>query len=284
MNDETLLLLFRDPPAALLGLSLIAKAGFDPSEGDDPLLERSAHSVPYSLLPQAELDPAESKAGAELLDGSKSEAPVKRRGRGTFSVDTGGQFDLPALASDQPSDWNLAPGVDANARIAIRYATESDTKLRTDAKQSEWYKKHGYRAGKETASGRRELGRREGDEELSWQGRETGDGRKFARRLGRERVDPYARPRDRRDGREGRERRTVDDLDQELERIAQRRSGAEAGQSMEIDADVEMEEQRERRSQRNDRGGRGQRGERRERRGKEDLDKGELGSQAECQS
>jgi len=218
----------------------------------------------------------DSKAGAELLDGSQGEETVKRRGRGTFSVDTGGQFDLPALASDKPSEWNLAPGVDANARIAIRYATESDTKLRKDAKQSEWYKKHGYRAGKETASGRRELnGGRDRDDGLSWQGRESGGGRDFAKRIGRERMDPYARPRDRQ-GRGGRERRTVDDLDQELERLAQRRSGAEGGEGMGIDDDVDMDEQRERRYQRNDRGGRGQRGERKERRGKDDLDKGEL--------
>ena len=244
------------------------------------MLERSAHSVPYSLLPQAELDPADSKAGAELLGGEKDESTVKRRGRGTFSVDTGGQFDLPALASDTPSAWNFAPGVDANARIAIRYATESDTKLRKDAKQSEWYKKHGYRAGKETASGRREFGGRERDEGLSWQGRDSGAGKDFAKRIGRERMDPYARPRDRRDGRDGRdgrggrEKRTVDDLDQELERFAQRRNGA-GGEGMDVDGDMEMNEQRDRREQRGDRGGRGQRGERRERRGKDDLDKGE---------
>lgn len=271
LNDETLVLLFRDAPTALLGLSLIAKVGFDPAEGDDPLLERSAHSIPISLLPQAPPDPALSKAGEELLGGVKDEADaegVRKRGRGTFSSE--GRFDLPPLASDTVDDFGLLPGVDPNARIAVRYATEADSKLRREAKQSEWYQRHGRGAGKERASAPRGIGReRERIEDFSWSGRGGGDGRDFAKRIGRERAAPYARPRgdDRRGGGRG-GRRTADDLDAELERMAQRRTGGgeDDGGGMDIDMDGAREERR---------GERRPRGQRRERPGREDLDKGE---------
>lgn len=277
LNDETLLLIFRDAPAALLGLSLIAKVGFDPAEGDDPLMERSAHSIPISLLPQAPPDPALSKAGEELLSAEKpaeeGSTGIRKRGRGNFS-DIGGRFDLPALASDTVEDFGLLPGVDPNARIAVRYATEADSQLRREAKQSEWYQRHGRQAGKERANAPRGFERereRERDDILSWSGRGAGEGKDFARRIGRERAQPYARPpreHDRRGGRGG--RRTADDLDQELERMAQRRSGAD-GETMDVDMDVDMD--RRERGERRPRGG----GQRRERRGREDLDKGDYG-------
>lgn len=239
------------------------------------MLERSAHSIPISLLPQAPPDPALSKAGEELLSGDKpteeGSTGIRKRGRGNFS-DTGGRFDLPALAADTVEDFGLLPGVDPNARIAVRYATEADSQLRREAKQSEWYQRHGRQAGKERANASRGFERereRERDDILSWSGRGAGEGKEFARRIGRERAQPYARPSrgdDRRGGRGG--RRTADDLDQELERMAQRRHGAD-GDVMDVDMDVDME--RRDHGERRPRGG----GQRRERRGREDLDKGE---------
>ena len=259
LNDTTLILIFPSPASALVGLELLSKAGFDPSEGDDPLFERSAHSVPISLLPQAQLDPKDSLVGTELLTSPPpTEDGVKRKGRGTFSGngDGDGRFDLPALVpakGETENEWNLAEGVDPRARIAVRYAVESDGVLRGEAKQSEWYKKYGRGAGKErTGAGPRRGRCDEQDEMVSWGGRGGGAGRegiKFAKRLGRERKAPYARPSG---------RRTVDDLDKDLENMAKRRTGDE----MDVDGG----------------GGDGRRnggGGRRERRGKEDLDKGE---------
>lgn len=262
LNDETLLLLFRDPGAALLALSLLAKAGFDPAEGDDPLLERSAHSIPVSLLPQAELDPADSKAGTELLGQQTEESgPPRRRGRGTFAGEQSDKSDLPSLVSDDiKSQWNLAEGIDPNARIAVRYAVESDGALRKEAKQSEWYKRHGRQAGKEKSSTQRGYGREQERDDLSWQGRGGADGDDFRKRIGRERRGPYDRPP--REGRGG-GRKTVDDLDQELEKIARRRAGGEDEDGMDVDVDMDRGQREERRPRRQ------------ERKGKDDLDKGE---------
>ena len=240
---------------------MIAKAGFDPAEGDDPLLERSAHTFPISLLPPAEPDPEDSKAGTELLSEETTEEGIKKRGRGNFTNDTGGRFDLPALATgEEGQKWNLLPGIDPNARIAVRYAVDSDGALRRDAKQSEWYQRHGKSAGKERSTTNRNYGReREDGGSVSWSGRGQGEGRDFAKRIGRERRGPYDRPQRRDDRRGG--RRTTDDLDKELENIARRRQGGEEEGGMDVDMDVNMEQS--------------SRPKRRERRGKDDLDKGQ---------
>ena len=261
LNDTTLLLLFPSPSATLLGLTLLSKAGFDPSEGDDPLLERAAHSVPLSLLPMNEPDPADSLAGSELIPNIASEGnsqKILKRGRGTFGGSSkSGVFDLEPLVS--PRDSDLAPDVDPKARIAVRYATEADTELRRQAKQSEWYARHGRQAGKEVAGDPR-TGQRGADERVSWNGGGTGEGREFAKRIGRERrADPYARPGARRSER---------DLDKELEGMARLRDNV----GMEVDEDGCGLDEREVRGVMTV--GR-QRGRGRESRGKVDLDRGE---------
>lgn len=196
----------------------------------------------------AEPEPVDSLAGAELIPDTSSdgETNVKRKGRGAFAGKSGtGVFDLEPLASDEVG-FELAAGVDPNARLGVRYATEGDSELRKEAKQSQWYKRHGRRAGKEVATTPR-VSRREDEEAVSWEERGSGEGREFAQRIGREiRTDPYARPR-----RSGRE------LDKELDGM--RRRGDEG---MEVDEEVQ--------------GGRRGGGRGRKSRGKEDLDRGEF--------
>lgn len=273
LNDTTLELLFSTPAATLLGLSLLSKAGFDPGEGDDPLLERAAHRFPISLLP------TESKEGVELLSGAGgagADGDIKRKGRGGF---TGGMSaDRAAEEAEydgrdkekEVEEWNIAQGIDPHARIAIRYATEADKQLRQQAKQSEWYKRHGRTAGKERASQNRRFGSGNDDGgRISFNDREAADGaggREFARRIGREqrRSGPYDRP-----------RRNADDLDRELENMARRRKGEAVDDDVDMDGGAGTGERR--------RGGGGGGGRRRggggggggrERRGAEDLDKG----------
>lgn len=254
LNDTTLLLLFPSPSAALVGLALLCKAGFDPSEGDDPLLERAAHSIPVSLLPMAEPAPVASLAGAELIPDAPppSMEEPRRRGRGTFG---GLSFELEPLASETGHKAEYAPGVDPNARIAVRYAVEGDVELRTKARQSEWYTRHGRGAGKEVAATTRKVVGRRGplEEVVSWEGRGGGEGKEFARRIGRERrTEPYS----------ARGRRSGRDLDRELEGMAR---GRVSGDGMEV---VEEGDGGGRRGGK--RQGRGN-----DSRGREDLDRGE---------
>ena len=209
-----------------------------------------------------EPDLADSLAGSELIPNSSSNGngqKVSKKGRGTFGGPSrSGAFDLEPLASPSAKRFDLAPDVDPNARIAVRYATEADTELRRQAKQSEWYARHGRRAGKEVAATPR-TGQRGTDEILSWDGRGVGEGREFVKRIGRERrSDPYARPSARTSER---------DLDRELEGMARRREN----DGMEIDGDHGEGENGERQGGRI--GGR-QRGRGRESRGKDDLDRG----------
>jgi hypothetical protein len=245
LNDTTLHLIFPSPRDSLLSLSLLSKAGFDPSEGDDPLLERAAHSFPLSLLPTA---PISSLAETELLPStSAEEGGIRRKGRGAFTKGDIGAFDLPPLVPVETSSWNFAEGVDPNARVGVRFGLEGDMELRGAAKASEWYKRHGRHAGKEIAGTRRSGGGER--EQVSWgAGRENGEGREFAKRLGRAK-EPYARPQ--------RAGKTADDLDRELE-------GIRSGNTMEVDEAGE------------ERGG-GRRGGsgRRQERGKVDLDQGQ---------
>jgi len=256
--------LFPSSAAALLGLSLLSKAGFDPGEGDDPLLERSAHSIPISLLPGV------SREGVELLAPSApEEGGVKRKGRGGFggamSADNTASTSSPA-AGPVGLEEELKDGIDPNARIAIRYATEADKQLRQQAKQSDWYKRNGRTAGKETASQTRSFPSRGGDERYSFSGREeTGGGREFARRIGRERRGPYDR--------EQRGGRNQSDLDKELDGMVQRRLGQDTEGG---DVDMEGAGDEFGRERRRGGGGRGRggRGGRREHRNVEDLDKG----------
>ena len=233
-------------------------------------MERSAHSVPLSLLPQAPLDPLDSQAGTELLGNGEGTSSgngteggsLQKRGRGTFSGDVAGRFDLPALATGDDAheiEWNLAERIDPNARITVRFATEADASMRKEARDSEWYKRHGRGAGKEKASAPRSRPYGREEEPLSWQGRDSGEGRDFAKRIGKERRDPYSRPPRDRGG-----RRTAEDLDRELDGLSKRKNGGPDGDGM--DVDMEMREQEQYRTK-----GRG----RREARGVEDLDKGE---------
>ncbi|RXK39258.1 hypothetical protein M231_03478 [Tremella mesenterica] len=247
LNDTALLLVFPTPSAALLGLSLISKAGFDPAEGDDPLLERSAHSFPVSLLPISDLLTGEGK---ELIPTSTaSGGEIRRKGRGAFS----GSLQIDQTEEKSDEGFELAPGVDPLARVAIRYAVEDDKSLREKAKRSEWYARHGYDAGKETRTAR-DLG---GKEEVTFSGRGGEDGREFAKRIGKERISSNRG--------KGRGRRTGDDLDRELDDM--RRGETGRGEMMDIDMDVDESRQRRRRGngRRDERGGRG----------RDDLDRGE---------
>ncbi|WVQ62003.1 uncharacterized protein L199_000136 [Kwoniella botswanensis] len=269
LNDTTLHLIFPTAASALIGLTVLSKAGFDPAEGDDPLLERSAHSVPISLLPLAEPEPVPSLEGQELLSGpstSVEDDGIKRKGRGTFGKS--GAFDLEPLVKPEQTgldEIKFAEGVNPHARITIRYAIEADSDLRKQAKQSQWYKKHGRHAGKETSSSRRNITNNDQDEGnggFSFAGRGSGEGRDFAKRIGRggrererERRAPYGERPDRRRG-----GRTEEDLDKELENMARRR------QTGEIDEDIDMDSQSRSYEKR---GGNSRRGPSR----KEDLDR-----------
>jgi hypothetical protein len=256
LNDTSLHLLFPSPSASLLALTILSKAGFDPAEGDDPLLERSAHAFPPSLFAQVIAENMPSKAGEELLGESTETDGVKRRGRGGFRSGTAMDSLAESSASaPEPAEMTFLDGVDPHARVTVRFAVEGDKQLRQDAKSSEWYKRHGRRAGKEVAETKRNSPyarswRDEEQEVTGWNGGgEGGEGRDLARRLGRN------------GGQRGRGGRvasrgaaTAEDLDAEL---AQIRGGDEGGS-------------------RRSGGGRGKgRGERRPPRGKADLDKGE---------
>ncbi|WWC66215.1 uncharacterized protein I206_100116 [Kwoniella pini CBS 10737] len=279
LNDTTLHLIFPTAAAALLGLTVLSKAGFDPAEGDDPLLERAAHSIPFSLLPLAEPEPVPSLEGQELLGESstpKENEGIKRKGRGTFGSKSG-IFDLEPLVSDRNdnlSEIKLLEGVNPHSRIAIRYGIELDQDLRKQAKQSEWYKRHGKHAGKETSSRIRNFNNNNNHEDengFSFSGRNGGEGRDFAKRLGRgggrRDQQPYGeRPN------KGRGRRTEEDLDKDLENFAKRRAAGEDGV---IDEDIEMDRDNlsndRRRNNGNRRGGGG--GRRGGAGNKEDLDR-----------
>lgn len=176
-----------------------------------------------------------------------------------------------SISDDAIREWNLAQGIDPNARVAIRYATQADKGLRQQAKQSEWYKRHGRTAGKERAGNARE-NRYEDGGDYSFNGREgdeVGGGREFARRIGRERKGPY-------DRRPGGGRRDQSDLDRELDGMVRRRAVGESGEG-DVDMDVDAGGYGDRRRHGGGGGGgRGRGGQRRERRGVEDLDKGKF--------
>lgn len=320
LNDTTLHLIFPDATASLLALSLMSKAGFDPAEGDDPLIERSAHSIPIHLLPQAGLEPADKQEGKELLSAESTAGDgVIRRGRGAFrkSAAWGDDDESGVHAGTNEGGIldtiQLAPGVDATSRITVRFGLEGDKTARKGAKDSEWYKRHGRGAGKEVHTGpRRGVGTRESRYEDEFEGwtrgrgvegeeargggvdeRENGrqSGREFARRIGREKRGPYARPerndrsgradgdRGGRDGRDGRGKRSVDELDRELERFARLKAGLPVEDD---DVDMVGEGGREaemgggggERERGAGRGRRGGGGNKRETRGRDDLDKG----------
>lgn len=225
LNDSTFILLFPTPAAALLSLSMLAKAGFDPTEGDDPLMERAAHAFPPSLLPRAETPELEvpSQRGAELVGGDDDAPKVK--GRGAIRASAEGAFDLPPLAPAK-DDRKFAEGVDPHARVTVRYAMESDNERRRGASESKWYQRHGRGAGKETGPRRGGPDRGRWEEPLPLHDRvgSSGEGREFARRIGRERRAPYDRERQDRP----RRRANAEDLDAELEMM---RSGGDNGGS-----------------------------------------------------
>ncbi len=220
-------------------------------------------------MAELEFEPGDSLAGSELIpDTSSSNGEgVRRKGRGTFGGGGGtgsGRFALEPLASSSAGvGFELAGGVDPNARIAVRYATETDSDLRKEAKQSEWYKRHGRRAGKEVATAPRSTRREEREDVVvSFEGRGSGEGREFAKRIGKERragSHPYARG----------GRKSERELDRELDGMRGGfgvGNGAENG--MDIDVNGMVGEGRGGGRRRNVRG--------RESRGKEDLDRGEI--------
>ncbi len=208
-----------------------------PFRGRRPLLERAAHSIPYSLLPQVEpsaVGRSGAKGGEELLpDQDRHNRRCTTRGRGAFADRTAaeteaseGRLISTSGASDSSRQWSFAEGVDPNARIGVRFAVLADKELRQEAKKSEWYAKHGRNAGKERAAGGRANRADRYEEMYSWQDGANGgggdddgsaaatEGREFRKRIGRER-----RP-DRRDdgprsarGGGGGGRRTAEDLD-----------------------------------------------------------------------
>ncbi|KAE8542903.1 hypothetical protein D1P53_000966 [Cryptococcus gattii VGV] len=296
INDTTLHILFPSPRLAILALALLAKTGFtlpspqeqeqeqEQEQGDDPLQERSAHPFPLSLLPRKPVAPP-AEEGGEIEPETEA---ITKRGRG--------QFTLPNRPSHSPRTHDtedlletipLEDGINPLARIALRLALIDDMTVRQGGKESTWYKKHGFQAGKETLGGgaRRPFGPRDRGERggggrwekgslFSLVGEGEGGGEELAKRLGRERRKP--KPYDRPTG-SGRERGLVtqEELDRELESL---RSGtvrpAEGG--MDIDDGQDRDSypdvpRRKGRGFRNTRGGDGSRGKGRV--GKDDLDR-----------
>ena len=67
----------------------------------------------------------------------------------------------------------------------MRYATEAESDLKKEAKQSERYKGHGRRAGKEVATGPKSTRKEEREEVVvNWKGGGGGMGASSTRRLG----------------------------------------------------------------------------------------------------
>lgn len=177
-----------------------------------------------------------------------------------MSADNTASISTPEVAVPTMVE-EVKDGIDPNARIAIRYATEADKQLRQQAKQSDWYKRNGRTAGKETASQTRSLPGR-GEDRYTFSGREdSGGGREFGKRIGRERRGPYDRP----------ARKDQSDLDRELDGMVSRRLGQDGGEDVNMDQGDEHGRERRRGGGGRGRGGRGGR---REHRNVEDLDKG----------
>ncbi|WVO24436.1 uncharacterized protein IAS62_005804 [Cryptococcus decagattii] len=247
INDTALHILFSSPRLAILALALLAKTGFalpSPHEqdtdeqGDDPLQERSAHPFPLSLLPRKPVGPA-AEQGGEI----ETEA-ITRRGRGQFTL-----FNRPGNDNDDLLE-TIEDGVNPLARIALRLALVDDMTVRQRGKESTWYKKHGFQAGKETLGGgvaRRPFAPRDRAERgARWEkgslfgsvGEGEGAGEELAKRLGRERRKPYDRPTG-----SGRERGLVtqEELDRELESLRSGTAHPSAEGQMDIDDGQDMD-------------------------------------------
>ncbi|OXG27052.1 hypothetical protein C360_06744 [Cryptococcus neoformans Bt15] len=292
INDTTLHILFPSPQLSVLALALLSKTGFalgneHEDQADDPLQERSAHPFPLSLLPRKPARLLEQPIETSLAPEQGTDT-VTKRGRGQFA-------SSPSLRSSYANDATLfetiplEDGVNPLARIALRLALVDDMTVRQGGKESEWYKKHGFEAGKERIGGgavRRpfsKTSRRERGERSEWA---TGDaqagGEELAKRLGRERK-PYDRPARSTAGAgsSGRSRGMVtqEELDRELESL---RSGVaprgEGEARMDIDEgqDVHSYHDLPRRKGRGFRGARGESGggsRGRAKVGKDDLDR-----------
>lgn len=247
INDTTLHILFPSPRLAILALALLAKTGFalpSPHEqetyeqGDDPFQERSAHPFPLSLLPRKPVAPP-AEEGGEI----ETEA-ITKRGRG--------QFTLPNRPGNDNDDLleTIEDGINPLARIALRLALVDDMTVRQGGKESTWYKKHGFQAGKETLGGgvaRRPFAARDRAERgARWEkgslfgsvGEGEGAGEELAKRLGRERRKPYDRPTG-----SGRERGLVtqEELDRELESLRSGTVQPRAEEQMDIDDGQDMD-------------------------------------------
>lgn len=267
INDNNLVLIFTDAQAALLAISVLAKAGFDFE--DDPLESRSAHHVPAALLP----------------------LPANRTNPERVATTSRSRHEPAPLAPVQQEDEDLPPGLRPYARMDVRFAMESDVKSRGKASESKWYATNGRGAGKEQAS-ERQFGS-DYDPDASWSRNvpehERSNGNALLRRMGNERgvgsgrgggrnrETPYARP-----GARKRPQVTQDDLDRELDSL--RSGGVQAGtlpvrddDAMDVDEGVGARAPA-RPYGREGRGGRGGR-DRGAGRGKDDLDRGTFACQ-----
>lgn len=248
------------------------------------------------------------------MDDQGGETEVTKRGRGQFTLPNRPFSHSPRThGNDNDNDDlldTIEDGVNPLARIALRLALVDDMTVRQRGKESTWYRKHGFQAGKETLGGgvaRRPFAspgrgeRRPGGggrwekgslfslvgEEEGGRGEEgDGDGRaggqELAKRLGRERRKPYDRPA-RSLPSSGRERGLVtqEELDRELESLRSGTAHPRAEGEMDIDDDDDGSHdmdsypdlpRRKGRGFRSTRNGDGSRGKRRM--GKDDLDRG----------
>lgn len=308
INDTALHILFPTPQLSILALSLLSKTGFAlgddgqveeegddgqvEEEGDDPLQERSAHPFPLSLLPRKPARLLEQPIETSTLTPEEGTDTVTKRGRGQFALP---DRPSPSLRSSYDDDNTallesipLEDGVNPLARIALRLALVEDMTVRQRGKESGWYKKHGFEAGKERLGGglvRRPFAKATRGERGAWaSGEGDGDGQaggeELAKRLGRERK-PYDRPARSlpSSGGSGRTRGMVtqEELDRELESL---RSGVTPRGQVEgggMDIDVESYHDMPRRKGRGFRTARGESGagsRGKGKVGKDDLDRG----------
>ncbi|AAW46772.2 hypothetical protein CNM01940 [Cryptococcus deneoformans JEC21] len=287
INDTALHILFPTPQLSILALSLLSKTGFAlgddgqveeegaETQRDDPLQERSAHPFPLSLLPRKPARLLEQPIETSALTPEEGTDTVTKRGRGQFALP---DRPSPSLRSSYDDDNTallesipLEDGVNPLARIALRLALVEDMTVRQRGKESGWYKKHGFEAGKERLGGglvRRPFAKAARGERGGWaSGEGDGDGQaggeELAKRLGRERK-PYDRPARSlpSSGGSGRTRGMVtqEELDRELESL---RSGVTPRGQVEgggMDIDVESYHDMPRRKGRGFRTARGESG------------------------
>lgn len=220
-------------------------------------------------------------------EGGGEAEEVTKRGRGQFTLPSRPSHSHPQGIDNDDLLETIEDGINPLARVALRLALVDDMTVRQGGKESTWYRKHGFQAGKETLGGgarrpfapgdRAERGKRwEKGSLFGSVGEGEGGGDELAKRLGRERRKP--KPYDRPTG-SGRERGLVtqEELDRELESLRSGTVHPRAEGQMDIDDGQDMDSypdlpRRKGRGFRNTRGGDGSR--RKGRVGKDDLDRG----------